>query len=73
MAMTELETLKAEKRALERQLLVETIRRLSAEGQAATSALAMLQMRIPMIEQEMGLAKSKLAELTREEDGSSGH
>lgn len=63
------EALQAENLALKRQLLVETIRRLSAEHQAATSAMALLQMRLPMIEQESGLARAKLADLTKEADG----
>lgn len=72
--MTELEEAQAQIRALNRLVLQEQIRRLSAERQAAQASMAVLQMRLPMIEQEASLAQHKLAELTKEEDrGPSGN
>lgn len=66
--------LKAENKALRKQVLVETIRRLSAESQAAKASMAAIQMRIPQIEYEMNIAQAKLVEITKDEgDGSSGH
>lgn len=59
---------------LRKQVLTETIRRLSAEMQAAKASMAAIQMRIPMIEAEMSLAQGKLAELTKGQDnGPSDH
>lgn len=57
--------------ALRKQVLTETIRRLSAEMQAAKASMAAIQMRIPMIESEMGLVQAKLAELTKGQDNGS--
>lgn len=60
--------------ALRKQVLTETIRRLSAEMQAARASMAAIQMRIPMIESEMSLTQAKLAELTKGQDnGTSDH
>lgn len=70
---TEVEKLKAENMALKKRVLQETIQRLSAERQAAQSSLVAIQMRIPQIEQEMTFSQNKLAELTKEQDGSAGH
>lgn len=66
--------LEVEVQSLRRQVLVETVRRLSAEMQAANASMAAIQMRIPMIESEMRLAQDKLAELTKGQDnGPSGN
>ena len=60
--------------SLRKLVLVETIRRLSAEMQAAQASMAAIQMRIPMIESEMGLTRAKLADLTKGQDnGTSGN
>ncbi len=57
--------------ALRKQVLTETIRRLSAEMQAARASMAAIQMRIPMIESEMSLTQAKLADLTKGQDNGS--
>lgn len=66
--MTDLEKAQSQISALKRLVLQEQVRRLSAERQAAQASMAVLQMRLPMIEQEVSLAQHKLAELTKEED-----
>lgn len=71
--MTDLEKANATIKQLQRQVLQEQVRRLSAERQAAQASMAVLQMRLPMLDQELSLAQHKLAELTKEEDGSAGH
>lgn len=71
--MTDLDKANEKIRSLERLVLQEQIRRFSAERQAAQASMAVLQMRIPMIDQELSLMQAKLAELTKEEDGSAGH
>lgn len=60
--------LETENLTLRRALLTETIRRLSAEMQAAKASMAAIQMRMPMIEAEMSLSQAKLTELTKEQD-----
>lgn len=73
--MTDLEKAQhAEIKALKRQVLQEQVRRLSAELQCAQASIAVFQMRIPTLQQELSLAQHKLAELTKEADsGTSGH
>jgi len=74
MDMTDLEKAQAtEIKALKRQVLQEIVRRLSAERQAAQASMALLQMRLPSIDHELSLSQHKLAELTKEADGTSGH
>lgn len=72
--MTDLEKSQAsEIQALKRLVLQEQVRRLSAERQAAQASMAVLQMRIPMIDQELSFVQTRLAELTKEEDGPASH
>lgn len=63
----DIDTLRTENLTLRKQVLMETIRRLSAEMQAAKASMVAIQMRGPMIEQEMGLAQAKLGELMKED------
>lgn len=64
--MNEVDTLKTENEALRRQVLQETIRRLSMEHQALQSTLSFVQIRGPQVDQELELVKKKLSELTGE-------
>lgn len=68
MMSDELKALEQENRNLKRQVWMETIRRLSAEQQAANASLAAIQMRIPMLEREMEYAKQQLAGLTKDNE-----
>lgn len=58
--------LEKENLELRKQLLAETIRRVSAEMQTAKATIAAIQMRLPMLENEMSLAQAKLADLTKD-------
>lgn len=66
--------IETEVKGLRKQVLVEVIRRCSMELQAMKAMQAYQEMRQPYVEQEMYLAKTKLAELTKEDsNGPSGN
>lgn len=56
--------LQEENQALQRQVLQETIRRLAMEKNAGEATMSFIQLRTPMIEQEMREAVEQLKRLT---------
>jgi len=60
--------LKEEVLLLKKQLAGEKVRRLRAEIQAAQAAMSIIQLRGPMLDQELDLAQKELIKLTQEQD-----
>lgn len=64
MTEEEIKAMQDEMKSLKRQVLVETMKRLGAEMQAAKASIAAIELRIPMIHSEMESARDQLGKLS---------